>query len=103
TFRVTLQVFVLLGVALVVWYVLERTPIGRRMYAAGFNPDGARLSGVAVAKVQVVSLVVGGIIASTAGVLIASRLNAGDPTVGVSLLLPALTAVFLGSTQFQGG
>lgn len=103
TFKITLQVIVMIVLALAVWYVVERTPIGRRMYAAGFNPDGARLSGVDVPRLQRRSLIVGGVIAAGAGVLIASRLNAGDPTVGVSLLLPALTAVFLGSTQFRGG
>jgi ribose transport system permease protein len=101
--KLTNPVFIMLIVAVVVWYVLERTPIGRRMYAAGYNPDGARLSGVNVARLQVASLVAGGIIASLAGVLLASRINAGDPTVGPGLLLPALTAVFLGSTQFKGG
>src|SRR5690606_32150648 len=82
---------------------MEKTPLGRRMYAAGFNPDGARLSGVKVAKLQIGSLVAGGMVAALAGTLLASRINAGDPTVGPNLLLPALTAVFLGSTQFKGG
>jgi ribose transport system permease protein len=102
-FKITVPVFIMLVVAFVVWYLLERTPVGRRMYAAGFNPDGARLSGVDVARLQVASLVAGGIIAGLAGTLLASRINAGDPTVGTGLLLPALTAVFLGSTQFKGG
>jgi len=101
--KITTPVFIMLLLAFVVWYFLERTPVGRRMYAAGYNPDGARLSGVDVARLQVASLVAGGIIAGLAGVLLASRINAGDPTVGAGLLLPALTAVFLGSTQFKGG
>ncbi|MFB2586336.1 ABC transporter permease [Herbiconiux liukaitaii] len=102
-FKITNPVFIMLLVAFIVWYVLERTPVGRRMYAAGYNPDGARLSGVNVGRLQIASLVAGGIIAALAGVLLASRINAGDPTVGPGLLLPALTAVFLGSTQFKGG
>lgn len=102
-FKLTNPVFIMLIVAFIVWYLLERTPVGRRMYAAGYNPDGARLSGVNVARLQIASLVAGGIIAALAGVLLASRINAGDPTVGPGLLLPALTAVFLGSTQFKGG
>ena len=100
---VTLPVYILLAVALVTWYVLERTPVGRRMYAAGYNPDGARLAGVRVERLQVGTLMAGGAIAALAGALLTSRINAGDPTVGPSFLLPALTAVFLGSTQFRGG
>lgn len=100
---VTVPVYILFAVALVSWYVLERTPVGRRMYAAGFNPDSARLAGVGVTRIQTGALMAGGAIAALAGALLTSRLNAGDPTVGPSFLLPALTAVFLGSTQFRGG
>jgi ribose transport system permease protein len=100
---VTLPVYILFAVAVVSWYVLECTPVGRRMYATGFNPDGARLAGVNIARMQIGSLVAGGVVAALAGVLLTSRINTGDPTVGPSLLLPALTAVFLGSTQFRGG
>ena len=103
TFKLTWPFIIMIVVALLLWYVMEKTPLGRRMYAAGFNPDGARLSGVNVARLQVGSLVVGGMVAALAGTLLASRINAGDPTVGPNLLLPALTAVFLGSTQFKGG
>ena len=103
TFKLTWPFIIMIVVALLLWYVMEKTPLGRRMYAAGFNPDGARLSGVNVARLQIGALVVGGIVAALAGTLLASRINAGDPTVGPNLLLPALTAVFLGSTQFKGG
>lgn len=103
TFKLTWPFIIMIVVALLLWYVMEKTPLGRRMYAAGFNPDGARLSGVNVARLQIGALVVGGMVAALAGTLLASRINAGDPTVGPNLLLPALTAVFLGSTQFKGG
>jgi len=102
-FKITNPVFIMLLVSFIVWYLLERTPVGRRMYAVGYNADGARLSGVNVDRLQIASLMAGGMIAALAGVLLASRINAGDPTVGPGLLLPALTAVFLGSTQFKGG
>jgi len=101
-FRLTLPVIVLIVIAVVGWYVLERTPIGRRMYAAGFNPDGARLSGVNVSRLQLGALVVGGLIAGVIGVLASSKFG-GSPGYGNGMLLPALAAVFLGSTQFKGG
>ncbi|WP_309067666.1 ABC transporter permease [Microbacterium sp.] len=100
---VTVPVYILFFVAVVTWYVLERTPVGRRMYAAGYNPEAARLAGVGVEGLRIWSLTAGGAIAALAGALLTSRINAGDPTVGPSFLLPALTAVFLGSTQFKGG
>jgi ribose transport system permease protein len=102
-FGITVPVYVLVLIALIGWFVMERTPLGRRMYAAGFNPESARLAGVRVGRLQVGALVAGGALAALAGALLTARLNAGDPTVGPSFLLPALTAVFLGSTQFRGG
>jgi ribose transport system permease protein len=102
SFTLTLPIILMVIIAFIVWYVLERTPVGRRAYAAGFNPDGARLSGVNVPALQVGSLVAGGIIAALIGVLAASHVY-GSPGYGSSMLLPALSAVFLGSTQFRGG
>lgn len=100
---VTYPVVALLLVSLAVWYVLERTPLGRRIYATGGNKDAARLSGVRVSVIVVGSLMACGAIAALAGILITARLANADPTVGPSYLLPAFTAAFLGSTQFRGG
>jgi ribose transport system permease protein len=100
---ITIPFIVLVVVALVVWYVLERTPVGRRIYATGGNPDAARLAGVRTSLIVVGSLIACGAIASIAGVLVTARLATADPTVGPSYLLPAFTAAFLGSTQFKGG
>ena len=101
-FRLKVSVLVLVVIAVIIWYVLERTIVGRRMYAAGFNPDGARLSGVNVDRLQFWGLVAGGVIAGVIGVLAASKFS-GNSTIGGTMLIPALSAVFLGSTQFKGG
>ncbi len=100
---ITLPVFVMLAVALLVWYLLEKTPLGRRVYATGGNIDAARLAGINVSAVVVGALVVCGAVSSLGGVMISSRLGTGDPTLGPSYLLPAFSAAFLGSTQFKGG
>lgn len=99
----TLPVYFMLAVGLVVWYVLEKTPIGRRVYATGGNIEAARLAGVRVAAVVIGSLVACGAIAAFAGLLESSNLGSGDPTIGPAYLLPAFSAAFLGSTQFRGG
>ena len=99
----TYPVFIMLALAALVWYVLERTPAGRRVYATGGNPEAARLAGVPTSRVIVFSLVACGVLASVAGVLASSRLATGDPTFGPSYPLPAFAAAFLGSTQFRSG
>lgn len=100
---ITYPVYVMLGIGILVYYVLERTPVGRRVYATGGNVDAARLAGVNIARVTILSFVACGVLAATAGVLTSSRLGTGDPTTGPSFLLPAFAAAFLGSTQFRGG
>lgn len=100
---ITLPVYLMLIVAIAVWYVLERTSVGRRIYATGGNREAARLAGVHTERVIVASLMACGAIAALAGLLLSSRIAAGDPTVGPSYLLPAFSAAFLGSTQFRGG
>ncbi len=102
-FGLTLPVYLMLVVGLVVWYVLERTPLGRRVYATGGNVEAARLAGVRVAAVAIGSLMACGAIAAFAGMLETANLGTGDPTIGPSYLLPAFSAAFLGSTQFRGG
>ena len=96
-------VWIMLAVGLVVWYVLQRTPTGRRVYATGGNVSAARLAGVRTSRVIVLSLVSCGAIAALAGLLTSAQLAVGDPTVGPGYLLPAYAAAFLGSTQFHGG
>jgi ribose transport system permease protein len=99
----TYPVWIMLAVGIVVWYVLQRTPTGRRVYATGGNLNAARLAGVSTNRVIVLSLVGCGAIAALAGLLTSAQLAVGDPTVGPGFLLPAYAAAFLGSTQFHGG
>lgn len=100
---ITLPVYIMLLVAFVVWYFLERTPAGRRIYATGGNLEAARLAGVYTRAVILAAFAIGGAIVALAGLLVSSRIATGDPTVGPSYLLPAFSAAFLGSTQFRGG
>jgi ribose transport system permease protein len=100
---VTVPFLVMIALSAVVWYVLERTPLGRRVYAVGGNLEAARLSGIRVDRIVVGSLVACGVVAAAAGILVTSRLGNADPTIGPPYLLPAFTAAFLGSTQFRGG
>lgn len=102
-FGLTLPVYLMLVVGAVVWYVLECTPLGRRVYATGGNIEAARLAGVRVAAVVIGSLIACGTIAAFAGMLVSANLSTGDPTIGPAYLLPAFSAAFLGSTQFRGG
>ncbi|MFK4122389.1 ABC transporter permease, partial [Streptomyces longwoodensis] len=95
--------WIMVVVALLLWYVLELTPLGRQIYATGGNPRAAALTGVRTSRVLLYTLITSGIVAAGAGLLETSQLSAGDPTIGPGFLLPVIAAVFLGSTQFRGG
>jgi ribose transport system permease protein len=100
---VPLPIFYLAGVALVFWYVLEQTPFGRYLYAIGSNAEASRLAGLKVINLQWWALIISGIVASLAGVVLTMSLGAASFGAGNSYLLPAFAAAFLGSTQMRPG
>ena len=91
------------GVFLVSWFVLTRTAFGRHVYAVGGNESAAWLSGIRVARVRLAVYSVCGLAAGLAGVLVASRLNAGYPRAGEYYELDAIAAVVVGGTSLFGG
>jgi ribose transport system permease protein len=95
--------YYMVGLAIVVWFVMEYTPIGRRCYAVGGNADAARLSGVPVARYIVGSLLVSATIAAAAGVVFAAQIGSASLNAGPPFLLPAFASVFLGATQIHPG
>jgi ribose/xylose/arabinose/galactoside ABC-type transport system permease subunit len=100
---IQLPVFVALGVAVAIWWLLEHTVTGRRLYAVGFNDEAARLAGVRVKRLRTMGLLVSGFVAGIAGLLVVMQLGAGSPTAGPSYLLSAFSAAFLGATQIRNG
>jgi ribose transport system permease protein len=100
---IPIQVFYLAVVAIILWYVLEHTPVGRYLYAAGANPKAARLSGVNVVRLQWGALITSGVLASLAGVVLTQQLASAAFGAGDPYLLPAYAAAFLGSTQIRPG
>jgi ribose/xylose/arabinose/galactoside ABC-type transport system permease subunit len=82
---------------------LARARIGRYIYAAGGNPEAARLSGVPVAAVIAFTFVVSGALASFGGVLLTAWLDVGQPTASEGVELYAIAAVVLGGTSLFGG
>lgn len=92
-----------LAAALMLWYVFDYTPIGRRLLFVGRGREVARLNGLPVDRIRVGALVASGVIASLAGVLYAGVLGSADPYSGLNYLLPAFAAAFLGSTAITPG
>lgn len=95
--------FYVLALAIVMWIILEYTPIGRYVYAIGANPKAAALNGIPVRRFVIAAFIVSGTLSAVAGVLLASKLRIGQASVGLEYLLPALVGAFLGSTTIKPG
>ncbi len=101
--NLTLPVFYALIMAFAIWYVLEHTATGRRIYATGFNLDATRLASVRTERLRFGCLIGSAFFAGLTGIALASNIGSGSPTAGGAYLLPAFAAVFLGATQLKNG
>lgn len=94
-------VFIVLAVATTV--MLMHTPSGRFLYAIGFNPLAARLSGVPVRSIQVSLYMLSGGLCGLAAILLTTRYEQAKADFGSGLELEAITAVVLGGISILGG
>jgi ribose/xylose/arabinose/galactoside ABC-type transport system permease subunit len=92
-----LAAFVMLQVA------MNNTAFGRAIYAAGGNPEAARLSGISVAKVRTLALALTGALAAWSGIMLSARIMSGTPTVAQGWELDVIAAVIIGGTSLAGG
>jgi ribose transport system permease protein len=95
--------WLLIVVAVAVWYLLSHVPYGRRLASIGSNERAARLVGIRVDRAILIAFATSGLVAGVAGVLLTSNTGGADPTAGPGYLFPALAAVFLGATTVRPG
>ncbi len=96
-------VIALVVLAAVGFVVLRFTVYGRSLYALGGNREASRLAGISVTRLTGSVYVICGACAAFAGVVTASQLLAGSPTVGFTVNLSSITAVILGGAALTGG
>jgi ribose transport system permease protein len=95
--------WVLGGVALVIYYLLQHTPYGRSLHAIGSNRAAAALVGIRVERTITSAFMLTGAFAGVAGVLLLARTGAGNPQIGPTFTLTALASAFLGAVSFKVG
>jgi ribose/xylose/arabinose/galactoside ABC-type transport system permease subunit len=100
---VSWMVFFLLVVALLLGILVRQTTFGRHIQAIGSNPTAARLAGVNVRREVMKTFVLGGLIAATAGIVLAAGQGSASPNVASPLLLPAFSAAFLSTVVLSDG
>lgn len=87
----------------IVYYLLNGSRFGKQVYLIGNNPTAARLNGVHVSKVQILTYVVSGVLAAFAGMLGAAYMNAARCQIFDEYAYNSLIAVIIGGTSFSGG
>ncbi|HEV2912446.1 MAG TPA: ribose ABC transporter permease [Pyrinomonadaceae bacterium] len=100
---IPIPVIVLLIAYALGWVVLNHTRFGRHVYSLGDNEEAARLMGLNVGRVTLGVYALSGALAGLAGVILASRLGAGQPVAGTGWELDAIAAVVVGGTLLTGG
>lgn len=91
-------------VAVIAWIVLNRTTFGRSVVAVGYNRVTAGLSGVRVPRVIVACFAIGGTMTAIAAVMLTSRIQTGEPTLGgFTTTFETITAAVVGGTSLFGG
>lgn len=100
---VPIPIWMMAGLAVIVWLALSRTAQGRDFYAIGSNRVAAGLSGVRVKRRTMIAFGMSGFFAALAGVMITARLGSAVPNAGVGMELTVIAAVVIGGASLSGG
>jgi ribose/xylose/arabinose/galactoside ABC-type transport system permease subunit len=84
-------------------YVMRHRPFGRHVYAVGGNPEVARLAGYPVRRVKFTCFIISALLATVAGIMLASRLGSAVHVAGLGFEFQVVAAVVLGGVSLSGG
>lgn len=102
-FNIPVPIFIMLSVAIVSHILLKHSKFGKYTFAIGGNERAAVVSGINVKKYLVLIYTYAGFLSAIAAIVLASRLDAGQPTAGLSYEFDAITASVIGGTSLLGG
>ena len=103
TIKIPIPVIILVVAFAAVYFVLNKTTFGRRIYATGSNAKCANLVGVNTVNIKIACYAISGFLSALAGLLMISRLDSAQPTLADGYELDAIAAVALGGTSMSGG
>lgn len=102
-FWIPVPVIIMIIVFVILFFLLNNTVFGKRVYAVGGNEEAATLSGVKTDNVKIWVYAITGMLSVLAGIILMSRLNSAQPTAGTMYELDAIAAVVIGGTSLMGG
>ncbi|MDR0585507.1 MAG: ABC transporter permease [Treponema sp.] len=90
-------------VIIIAWYILNKRPLGRHIYAVGSNEEAARAAGINVDMVKIKAYLIEGVLLGVAGTLFAGRIKSAAPTFASGYELDAIAGCIIGGVSFSGG
>lgn len=102
-FGIPMPIIIVVAIALILWVIMNKTPLGEYILAVGGNEEAARVAGVPVKRTKVTVYVLSGVLASLAALILIGRLGAAEPTLGNLWELDAIAAAAIGGASLMGG
>jgi ribose transport system permease protein len=103
TLGISNKIWIAIAIAGAIWFLLDRTTLGRRMYAVGGNAEAARYAGIDTKKVRLIAFALCGVGAAAAGILQAASTATANAAAPQNWMLQSIAGVFLGMAMFRGG
>ena len=100
---IPLYVFYAIAATIIMWFIWNKTTLGKNMYAVGANVEAANVSGISVMKTTIYIFMMAGILYGFSGFIEAARVGSNGPTTGVNAELDAIAACVIGGVSFTGG
>jgi ribose/xylose/arabinose/galactoside ABC-type transport system permease subunit len=100
---IQIPILIVLVILFLSYFTLKKTVFGRYVYAVGGNAEAARASGININKIKMYVYILCGGLAGLAGIIQASRITTGQPSIGVGYELDAIAAAVIGGTSLSGG
>ncbi|MDC7233891.1 MAG: ABC transporter permease [Spirochaetales bacterium] len=101
--EIPMPIIYLIIIVLISVFIMSKSKLGRHIYAVGGNHQAALFSGIKTKRVTFFAYIFSGLMASIAGIVLASRMFSGQPTAGQGAEMDAIAAVVLGGTSMSGG
>ncbi len=100
---IPVPVIILIILALLTWYLLKYTRLGRHIYAIGGNAQAAVVSGVNARAVKLFTFVFAGVMAAISGMILTARVASGQPSLGEQFEMKAISGCVIGGVSLKGG
>lgn len=100
---IPVPVIILIVLALITWYLLKYTRLGRHIYAIGGNAQAAVVSGVNAKAVKLFTFVFAGVMAAISGMILTARVASGQPSLGEQFEMKAISGCVIGGVSLKGG